>query len=190
MVQLASHLELQTLHYPTGTQDYFPAIEPRFHALHYDVEGVRSEELKFNFKAFKDHILLVNVGVPHQSGLNNWSVLQKVIEKDSFTLETLGKISSVSESFYQALKKDDFSDFPSLFEKEYFYRTELSSSFASSPIEELRKLVTKEAQCQVKICGAGGGGCVMLWCSLDEREKVKQICKKNQFQIISAHPRL
>ncbi len=190
LVQLASHLELQTLHYPTGTQDYFPAIEPRFHVLHYGVDGVCSEELKFDFETFKKHILLVNIGIPHQSGLNNWSVLQKVIEKDKKTLDLLKELSCVSESFYDSLKRNDFSKFPKLFEKEYFYRTQLSSSFSVSPIEDLRRLVVKEAECQVKICGAGGGGCVMLWCSLDDKEKVKQICRKNQFQIISAHPLL
>ena len=187
-IKLASHLELQLLGYPTGTQDYFPLLKPGFHAIHYHLEGIRSEILDLKAQDFQKQFFLVDTGVPHQSGLNNWHVIKNVIEKNRTTLNALHSLNEVSFEVYETLKKKNFQSLAPLLTKEYESRTQLSSSFSSPRIKELRDLVLKHGGQEVKICGAGGGGCVMVWCPFEQQNKIKEECRKNQFLIIPASP--
>ena len=40
----------------------------------------------------------------------------------------------------------------------------------------------------VKICGAGGGGCVFLWSPPEKRKDVESQCRQAGFQVLKARP--
>ncbi len=186
LVRLAHNIEAQVLSTPTGTQDYVPAAQAGLNAIHYDHSGMKVEKLKFDKKLFDSKMLLVYTGKPHHSGLNNWSVIKNAVEKDLKTLKSLEKIREISSNMYSVCKKKDWHQLPALFTQDYIARTELSAGFSSPEIRALEKMVLAKGAEAIKICGAGGGGCVLVWCPAEKKKSISKVCTDSGYTLIEA----
>ena len=85
-------------------------------------------------------------------------------------------------------REQKWSEFPRLFREEFSARTQLKPLFSTREIERLQELALENGADAIKVCGAGGGGCVMIWGPPERKAKVIEICQKNQFQVIEASP--
>ncbi|HMN68790.1 MAG TPA: galactokinase [Bdellovibrionales bacterium] len=186
MVTLSANLEAQVLHKMTGTQDYFPALVPGLNAIHYTPRGARIETLPVTKEFWDERLTLVYTGQPHHSGLNNWQVLKAALDVEEATLKALRDIRDVSWDMYAALKNNRHEIFPELFNREFEARVRLSSSFSSPEIDRLRNVALKSGAQAVKICGAGGGGCVLVWSRPERKSQVEAGCREQGFEVLNA----
>ena len=188
MVELAHNLEAKVIKNPTGTQDYFPAIEPGLNVIHYTARGPELERLSVPLQVLQDKMMLVYTGRSHHSGINNWQVIKSVIEGDKAVLGTLKEIARISQDTAQVCRDQDWKQIPELFRNEYDSRVKLTPHFTSPEIDKLRKLSIDAGGEAVKICGAGGGGCVLVWAEPQHHERIREACRKSGFQPIDIHP--
>jgi D-glycero-alpha-D-manno-heptose-7-phosphate kinase len=185
MVTLSANLEAQVLHKMTGTQDYFPAVQPGLNAIHYTPRGARLETLPTQADLWNRHLSLVYTGQPHHSGLNNWQVIKAALEGDQSTLEALRDIRDISADMYQTLRGGDWERLPGLFDREFEARVRLSTSFSSPAIDRLRAVALNSGAHAVKICGAGGGGCVLVWSRPERKVEVEAGCRGQGFEVLN-----
>lgn len=187
-VHLAHNIEAEILNTPTGTQDYYPAFSGGLNFLTYDFNGIRQETMSIKGSPLDEHFLLINTGRSHHSGLNNFEVLKLAVQKDKKTMQALRDLKDVAVATEKVCREKQWHQLPELFKKEYKYRTQLSDAFTSPEIEKLHSLALKAGAEAVKICGAGGGGCVLVWVAPTHRQKVMTECQKAGFQTLSARP--
>ena len=187
-VELAHNLEAEVLLKPTGTQDYFPAIEPGLNIIHYEMTGPRLERVNCGLDFFRERMILVYTGQPHHSGLNNWQVIKAAIDGDQKTVKALQEIKRIGDVMAETCLTQAWDRLPGLFREEFVARVQLSAGFSSSRIEELERLSLKAGADAVKICGAGGGGCVLIWAQPERKGQVAESCRQNGFQILDADP--
>ena len=185
-VTLAGNLEAQVLGKMTGTQDYFPAVRAGLNAIHYGPRGPELERLVIKPDFFDQRLSLVYTGQPHHSGLNNWQVIKAALDGDRPTLNALGDIRDVALDLYRDVKADRWENLPALFEREFEARVRLASSFSSPAIDRLREVALAAGARAVKILGAGGGGCVLVWSSPDRKAEVEAKCRADGFQVLNA----
>lgn len=185
---LAGNLEAQVIRTPTGCQDYFPATFGGLNFIKLTAQGPTREAVRFNDVEFEKHFVLVYTGRPHHSGLNNWQIFKSVIEGDRNTLKQFGALRDVSLNLQDAIRAKKWKVFGSLFQKEYEARVGLSKVFSSPEIERLKSLSSKSGAEALKICGAGGGGCVFLWCKPEIKDKIRGLCHEQGFQVLAAKP--
>jgi D-glycero-alpha-D-manno-heptose-7-phosphate kinase len=185
-VTLASNLEAQILKKPTGTQDYFGALSTGLNAIHYTPAGAKLESLHLNADILNAQLTLVYTGKPHHSGLNNWAVLKQAMDRDPNTLAALLELKRVAQEVYSACQQGHWHALAPLFRQEYKARVALSEGFSSPEIRRLEDLVLKAGGDAVKICGAGGGGCVLVWSAPECKGKVEQACREAGFEILKA----
>jgi D-glycero-alpha-D-manno-heptose-7-phosphate kinase len=188
MVELAHNLEAKVIHALTGTQDYIPAITAGLNIIHYKSDGISIEPLTVPVEVFSKNMLLIYTGKSHHSGINNWQVIKSVIEKDANTIGALKQIASIAEETANVCRRGDWGQLPQLFRSEFDSRIRLTASFSSPEIEKLKKIVIEAGGQAVKICGAGGGGCVLVWADVTLHERIIQLCQKNGFQPIKIRP--
>jgi D-glycero-alpha-D-manno-heptose-7-phosphate kinase len=189
MVRVASNIEAQMLRKPTGTQDYIPALYPSgINVIDYSVAGTQVTAVQVPASLFHNRFLLVYTGRSHNSGINNWDVIKKVLDGDPTTLFALGEIRQVADELRHKCMTQDWSGWPALFERETHARLALSPSFSSPEIIRLTQLALSEGVEAVKICGAGGGGCVFLWTPESAFTKVKAACQHEGYQVLNAKP--
>lgn len=186
MVRLAHNIEAQILKTPTGTQDYVPPIEGGVNLIHYGYGDFKVNKLYIPPEIFEKQFILVYTGKPHHSGLNNWQVLKKVVDGNKKTLKCLAGLKEVSDELVAQIEKKDWN-FKKIFQNEYKWRSQISKSFSSPEIKRLEKLALKNGALAIKICGAGGGGSVIVWCADGQKEKVTKICQEKGFQVLKAN---
>lgn len=184
MVLIASNIEAQILKTPTGVQDYFPAAQPGLNVIELGVEGPKSSLVEFSAEEFDSQMLLVYTGKPHHSGINNWQVLKAAIEGDLSTLSCLQELAEIAGEMAQCCRERAWQRLAELFRREFSARTRLSPAFSSPEIERLERLVLQSGAEAVKICGAGGGGSVMVWVPPSQRAEVEKQCQQNGFHVL------
>lgn len=187
-VILSGNLEAQVLKKPTGTQDYFPSYLSGLNTIHYTPEGFVTEKMDVDLNYIKDHLSLVYTGKPHHSGINNWSVIRDVFDGNKTTLAVLQEIKDITEELYQILKEKSLKDIPGIFKKELSARERLSKHFTSPEISRLADVSLRQGAEAVKICGAGGGGCVALWSPPELKKVIEETCQKEGFQVLPMTP--
>jgi len=194
LVHWAHNLEAQMLLKPTGTQDYVPPVlGSGVQAIHYGHDKTWIEALKVDAKAIRDRFSLVYTGRSHNSGINNWDVQKRTIDSDNKTLDILAELKEISGRVYSQLKAPTSlmwdKEFPALLQQETAARIRLSAGFSSPEIEELGEIVLRAGGHAVKICGAGGGGCVMVWSPPDRKKQVEDACRSvKRVQLLNAGP--
>ena len=103
-------------------------------------------------------------------------------------MTALYDLKLIAEKMEKSILSKKWTDLPELFNQEFDARVRLAPAFTSPEIEHLNKITLEAGADAVKICGAGGGGCILVWCSPDHKEKVAQTCQKAGFQVMSARP--
>lgn len=187
-VHWAHNIESQVLNTPTGTQDYYPAYSGGLNILNYNQKEITQRVLPIVGSELEKCFMLVYTGKAHHSGLNNFEVLKNAIGKNHETMDALFKLKEIASETAVVCEKNQWHKIPELFQKEYAQRIRLAPAFSSPEIEKLKDLSLKAGAEAVKICGAGGGGCVLLWVPTEKRERVAEQCQKNGFQVLSARP--
>lgn len=188
LVHIAHNLEAQMLNTPTGTQDYYPAYSGGLNILTYTAQGISQEVFKISISPLKENFLLVYTGRSHHSGINNFEVLKAAVAKDKATLATLQSLKEVAQETAVVCKKAMWDEIPRLFNLEYKYRVQLTSAFSSPEIVKLKEITETNGGKAIKICGAGGGGCVLIWTEESPRSKIIKECQNQGFQILNSRP--
>jgi D-glycero-alpha-D-manno-heptose-7-phosphate kinase len=189
LVNVAHNLESMLLKTPTGTQDYYPAVNGGINILKYTPDGIQQTILNIESESYlAKHFLLVYTGKSHHSGINNFDVLKKSVQKDQNTLDALQDVCLIAQKTLETIRNNNYNLLPDLFKSEFIARTKLSESFASPEIKKLNELAQMNKGLGLKICGAGGGGCVLILVTPENRENLINIIEKNGFTVLKTKP--
>lgn len=190
-VEIAHNLEATLLKKPTGTQDYVPAWQPGLYAIGYGPRGMKPHRMdSSNISAEKlaERMTLVYTGQPHHSGLNNWQVLKHAIEGNTTTLEALHELRDVALATWTVLQRGELDELSRCFRRELECRLKLAEAFSSPEILRLEKIAHQVGSEALKICGAGGGGCVFVWSQPKKQKDVQRALESEGFQVLKARP--
>lgn len=188
MVHAAHNIEAEILNTPTGTQDYYPAASGGLNILHYGYNGIQQEVLNVTETPLAEKFMLIYTGKAHHSGLNNFEVMKDAVAKDVDTLQALRDLKTIAIETEQAVRAANWGELGSLFKREFEARVRLAPEFSSPEIYRLVDLSLHNGAEAVKICGAGGGGCVLVWCPPENKQGVASACQKAGFQVMDAKP--
>ena len=184
LVRLVCNFETRVLKKPAGTQDYISALEGGMNFITYGDEGPQWRSTSEQAFVLNERFFLVDTGQPHHSGLNNWDVIQRALQGESGVLQALAGLGELSEKFEQKIEAGQWEDLLELFEREFALRLQLSPSFSSPEIQALKKLVGQHPGTTLKICGAGGGGCVMVWADPGVLVSVRESVLKQGYKVL------
>ncbi len=188
MVHVAHNIEAEILNTPTGTQDYYPAASGGINVLDYSYNGIKQEVLDVAGTPLQDYFMLIYTGKAHHSGLNNFEVMKDSVTKDAGTLQALKDLKIIAEDMEKTIRAKEWTRLGELFRKEFEARVRLAPEFSSPEIEKLAEVSLQNGAEAVKICGAGGGGCVLVWCSPEKQKGVATACQEAGFKVMSAKP--
>jgi D-glycero-alpha-D-manno-heptose-7-phosphate kinase len=187
-VHLAHNIEAEMLCTPTGTQDYFPAVSGGLNVIDYSAHKMTLNVKPLKGTPIADNFLLVYTGHSHHSGLNNFEVMKSSVVGDEVVLGALKKIKVIADELKEVIQANEWEKLPDLFRREYSARIQLTPAFSSPEIERLNKICIEAGAQAVKICGAGGGGCVLVWVTPEKRKKVIEVCENEKFICLNAKP--
>lgn len=188
MVHAAHNIEAEILNTPTGTQDYYPAATGGLNILKYDYNRIHQEVLPIQGTDLAKNFMLVYTGKAHHSGMNNFEVVKDAVAKDPGTMKALRDLQEIALATEKVCRSQSWNSLGALFRDEFEARVRLAPEFSSPEIEKLNEVSLQSGADAVKICGAGGGGCVLVWCEPSRQQGVATACQKAGFQVMDARP--
>jgi len=159
---IAQNVEAQIIEVPTGCQDYYPALYGGVSAIHLDADGIHREAVPVMPEEFESRFVLAYTGAPRQSGINNWAVFKAHINGDRRVFRNFERISEIARAMHQALVRSDWEELARLLREEWKLRRTNAPRITTPLIDKLIAVASRQGCRAAKVCGAGGGGCVIF----------------------------
>jgi D-glycero-alpha-D-manno-heptose-7-phosphate kinase len=184
LIGIARDVEAQVLSIPTGEQDYYAAVYGGFNSWHFRVQKVERENYEIPVEELQEKLLLFYSGLPRSSGINNWQVMKNRLDGDSKTVEILQMIKREADHLHSALKNDDWGEAYDAIHKEWEARKKLAPGITTQEIEELIEFGITNGSRTGRVCGAGGGGCVVFLIDPFTRPYLYDLAKEKDYKLL------
>ena len=162
LIDLALNLEAQVIRAPTGAQDYRPAVYGGLACLELGPDGVRRRALPIDAGELDERIVVVYTGDSRNSGVNNWEIVRRHLDGDRQVVDALGRIRDVAVAMEGALERRDWPQVGRQLADEWSIRKSLAPNVSTPAIDALVDAGLAAGARAAKVCGAGGGGCVLF----------------------------
>ncbi len=133
---------------------------------------LRVEKLATDPARVEECLILVDSGVSHFSGLNNWEVFKGQIDGQENVRQCLGEIVAAAKGAREALVTGRYDEVGAFMSAEMQSRVRLAPGVSSPEIDRIREAAAS-AGGAAKVCGAGGGGMVSVWATPGRRAGVE-----------------
>jgi D-glycero-alpha-D-manno-heptose-7-phosphate kinase len=178
MIDVAADLEAQCIRVPTGKQDYFAAAFGGVSALWFDVGGGRRECLLDDddeeaIRELESRFVLSFAGEPRFSGATNWSLIKNYIEGNPGSVAAMGKIREVADLMRECVAGRDWDGLGGLLAREWENRRALAEGVTNDRVDAIMAAASDAGAISSKLCGAGGGGCMLTCIEPGSRETVE-----------------
>jgi D-glycero-alpha-D-manno-heptose-7-phosphate kinase len=162
ILEIAKNVEAIAIRVPTGWQDYFPALYGGANVIHLSPEGVRRQRLPVFVSELEERFLLCYTGQPRNSAINNWEVMKSHIDGEEQVLRNFDQITTIASQMREALQTGDWKDVGDLLALEWENRKQNFKGISTPTIDSMIEQTRGKGTIAAKVCGAGGGGCVVF----------------------------
>jgi len=170
---LAQNVEAQLIGVPTGCQDYYPALYGGVSAIQLAPDGVRWQRIALPLEDVDRRFVLFYTGAPRQSGVNNWEVFQQHINGDRRVRRNFAAITRIAQAMHRALAAQQWNEVARLLREEWKLRRTNAPGISTPAIDRLIAVALRSGGLAAKVCGAGGGGCVLVLTEPGARQHVE-----------------
>lgn len=176
LIDLGANIEAQTIGVPTGKQDYFPPLFGGVCSIWFDVDGHRLERLDEDsdlIDRLNECLILTFTNITRFSGATNWAMLKRYVDCEGGTVAHMRRIKRVAQAVRRSLLDGNLDEFASLLAVEWENRKALADGVTTPEIDRLVAAAAAEGARASKICGAGGGGCMITFTDPENVPAVK-----------------
>jgi D-glycero-alpha-D-manno-heptose-7-phosphate kinase len=183
-IHISRDAEAIVIGVPTGTQDHYPAAFGGVSSIVLPPGGEHREALSCDVDALERRLVLCYTGKPRKSAINNWEVFSRHIDGDKRIARNLEKIAAVAREVRAALERNDWPELGRLIREEWDFRRRNLPTISTPTIDRIIAAARREGALAGKVCGAGGGGCLVLLIEPDARSRVESAVRKSGGQLL------
>ncbi len=188
LIDLVCDLETRLIGVPAGIQDYFPPVYGGLAALHLNPGAVVRHDIPLPIERLSEHMLLHYTGVAHFSGTNNWSIYKRQIDGKKKVHKGLERIAQSAMEMEKALESGNMEAAGVALRHEWENRKALIDGISTPEIEAAIAAATEAGAWGGKVCGAGGGGCVVFLMPPEKKDAVRQALAEVPGRVLDAVP--
>ncbi|GMT41691.1 MAG: dehydrogenase [bacterium] len=187
ILRIAQDIEARHLGIPTGVQDYVAALGGGMNIVQNGVGGLTFSRLRLKAAEIEKRVVLAYSGKSRVSGKTNWQQFKRAIEVDKTARRVFSGIAENSLRVMEALESGRFSETGTFLFHENSLREKLGRSIIPARLRYVFEILRK-AGGYPKICGAGGGGCFMVWCEPETRKNIISILLRHNMEPLNFRP--
>ena len=153
--------------------------------------GIVRKALPVDLGDLNSRIVLAYTGEPRNSGINNWEVTKAHIDGDAKVRRNFDRIAAIAHAMRGALERADWDDVARLLREEWSNRRKNAPGISTPLIERLVSATRRAGAAGAKVCGAGGGGCVIFLVEPGSKAAVSAVIEREGATIlpVSVAPR-
>ncbi len=116
--------------------------------------------------------MVAYTGASRNSGINNWDVMVRRINGDEAVIDAFDAIRDAASEMRQALEHGDWAAVATAMTHEWHARRRLAPGVSTPEIDGLLERARSAGALSGKVCGAGGGGCLVCLVDPARRDEV------------------
>jgi D-glycero-alpha-D-manno-heptose-7-phosphate kinase len=177
-IHISRDAEAIVIRVPTGPQDHYPPAFGGAAAIELPPGGEHRVELRLDLDELEKRIVVCYTGKPRQHGINNWEVYKAHIDGKKSVMNSIERISNVSQNLRGALESYNWQEAGRLMREEWSFRKSNLPTISTKMIDRVIESTRRNGALAGKVCGAGGGGCVVLLIEPNARARVELAVKE------------
>ena len=177
LIGLAANIEAAAIGVPAGSQDHIAALYGGLSVIDFGYRGfVRQTagQARDCHQRLEEMIVLSYTGQGRFSGMNNWDVTKGFIDDRDGIRDKLFRIRDVAREVWDALSHGSWAELPVLVDREWTVRRSLAVGVSTPRTDAIMAAATAAGASANKICGAGGGGCMITFVEPQKRSAVEE----------------
>jgi D-glycero-alpha-D-manno-heptose-7-phosphate kinase len=175
IAELAYRLERIELGIKGGLQDQYATTFGGFNFIEFKKESVIVNPLRIKPEILNElhsNLLLFDTGKTRLSARILARQISAVQKREALVLESLDLIKQLAIDMKNALLRGDLKSFGELLHMDWEHKKKLDSQISNPFIDKLYNVARESGAIGGKICGAGGGGHLLIYCNLENRHRV------------------
>jgi D-glycero-alpha-D-manno-heptose-7-phosphate kinase len=184
IVALGVNIETAVIGVPAGSQDHIAAVYGGVSVLEFGHGHFVRNKLSQGHDRLEEMVVLSYTGEGRFSGMNNWDVTKAFIDRTGDIRERLIHIRDVAREAGRAVLSENWAALSGLVDKEWQIRKTLATGVSTSRIETMMEAARGAGALANKICGAGGGGCMITIVDPHSRSEVERALTEAGGQVI------
>jgi len=189
-LRFIQNFETRLLGLPTGYQDYYPPLFGGAMALEATFDGVVRHALDGGPAFLREHLLLADTRLDHESGMNNWEVLRGFLDGEFEVRASLNRINQCAYRMRDAVEACDLPAAARALDDEWTARRTLAPIVSNERIDALIAAAKAAGALAGKVCGAGGGGCIVFFVPPGTRADVTAAIEAEEGAVLEFEPAL
>lgn len=176
LIRYAADVEAQNIRIPTGKQDYYAAYYGGVNAIHWGIRENKVRKLLVSeetIQTLESRLIVSFTGISHFSGATNWDMLRNYIENTGNTRLAMREINETAHEMAEVLMAADFDGFARVLDREWRHRRSLADGVSTPEIDAMMADAVQAGALVSKLCGAGGGGCMITFCQPGTQDAVR-----------------
>jgi D-glycero-alpha-D-manno-heptose-7-phosphate kinase len=164
IVHLTANIETSAIAVPTGKQDHIAAVYGGVSVIEFGLHNFVRTALSEDSAAvglLEEMLILTYTGDGRFSGMNNWEITKGYIDGSLTIRDKLHEIRDVARDVGRVLTNGSWKELPDLINREWSVRRSLAPGVSTPRIESMMTAADRAGALAGKVCGAGGGGCMI-----------------------------
>jgi D-glycero-alpha-D-manno-heptose-7-phosphate kinase len=171
-----------------GRQDQYAAVYGGFNGLKFLGESnVQIQKLRISYsfkKEIEKNLILFYTGLPRTSGNIVKEQVKSYVQNKAESKIFLDKLKEIAYQMKDALLSENFKKFGNLLTEDLEIKTKFNPLLTTNYMKQLNNLILKNGGIGGRVCGAGGGGCMIWLIEPKFKEKIKTLLEKQQGKLI------
>ncbi|MBI5569209.1 MAG: hypothetical protein HY914_04610 [Desulfomonile tiedjei] len=175
VVDLAANIETAAIAVPAGKQDHIAAVYGGVSRIDFGYRDFHRQDIGSEPQdRLEQMVVLSYTGEGRFSGMNNWEITRAIIDGNGEVKEKLMEIREVARELGSALLEGGWNRIPELVNREWQIRRTLAPGVSTPRIEGMMSAASAAGALASKVCGAGGGGCMITFADPPDRAAVEK----------------
>ena len=155
-------------------------------AIEFGPAGIVRTSLPVDSTELDRRFVLAYTGAPRHSGINNWEVTKAHINGDKAIHRNFDRLAGIAIAMRKAVEKNAWEEVGRLMREEWTARRKNAPGITTPLIDRLVSVARRAGSAGAKVCGAGGGGCVVFLTAPETQEKVARAVASAGAKVLDA----
>jgi D-glycero-alpha-D-manno-heptose-7-phosphate kinase len=197
-VKLSNHWEWKLLNWvkdaearflrtATGTQDYLAALFGDLHCYHSKLGEITKEDYNPKISSeLSERMVVLFSGETHHSGMSNWEIFKKALDKDLDIISGFKKIINLGEEINNELSgRTSWKKVGELISEEWNIRKD-TFKVGTPKLDQIVDFLFKQTGVLgVKVCGAAQGGSLLVLAEPQNVSNLVKACETEKIHIVT-----
>jgi D-glycero-alpha-D-manno-heptose-7-phosphate kinase len=155
-------------------------------AIELSPAGIARKALSVKAADLNARFVLAYTGAPRNSGINNWEVMKGHINGDRAIHRNFTRIAVTANLMRTALERGDWCEAARLMRDDWSSRRKNIPTITTPLIDSLISSTRRVGSTGAKVCGAGGGGCVVFLVEPEAKGRVSRAVEECGAKVLNA----